>query len=115
MRLTDAQYERVAPLLPLPRCKLIAPQRQMLDALFYIAKEGCTWRALPAEFGPWHTIDVRLKRWVKAGVLVRVASELQRDKLAALCQDSTIIKLDADRAGALRTGGARRSAARVAA
>ena len=115
MRLTDEQYERVAPLLPLPRCRLTAPQRQMLDALFHVAKEGCTWRALPAELGPWHTIDVRLIHRAQAGVLARVASELQRDKLAALCLDSTSVKLDADRAGALRTGGARRSAARVAA
>ena len=115
MRLTDAQYERLAPLLPLPRCKLTAPQRQMLDALFHIAKGGCAWRALPAEFGPWHTIYVRLNHRVQAGVLARVASELQRDKLAALCLDSTIIKLDADRAGALRTGGSRRAATRAAA
>ena len=33
MRLTDAQYERVAPLLSLPRGKLTVPQRQVLDAL----------------------------------------------------------------------------------
>ena len=120
MRLTDTQYERVAPLLPLPRGKLTVPQRQVLDALFYIAKEGCTWRALPAEFGPWHTIYMRLNRWAKAGVLARVLSELQRDQLAALeldalCLDSTIIKLHADGAGALRKRGARRSAVRAAA
>ena len=48
---TDAQDERVAPLLPTLRGKLTIPQRQVLDALFYIAKEGCTWRGLPAEFG----------------------------------------------------------------
>ncbi len=40
MKLTDAQYERVAPLLPLPRGKLTVPQRQVLDALRYMAKEG---------------------------------------------------------------------------
>ena len=119
MRLADAQYERVAPLLPLPRGKLTVPQRQVLDALFYIAKAGCTWRALPTEFGPWHTIYMRLNRWAKAGVLARVLSELQRDQLAALeldalCLDSTIIKLHADGAGALRNRGARRSAARGA-
>lgn len=119
MRLADAQYERVAPLLPLPRGKLTVPQRQVLDALFYIAKAGCTWRALPTEFGPWHTIYMRLNRWAKAGVLARVLSELQRDQLAALeldalCLDSTIIKRHADGAGALRNRGARRSAVRGA-
>ena len=74
MRLTDADYERVAPLLPLPlpRGMLTVPQRQVLAALLYIAKEGCAWRALPAEFGPWHTIYIRLNRWAKAGVLAHV-------------------------------------------
>ena len=91
----------------------------MLDALFYIAKEGCSWRGLPAEFGPWHTIYMRLNRWAKAGVLERVVAELQRDQLAgleldALSLDSTIIKLHADGTGALRKRGARRSAARAA-
>ena len=106
-------------MLPLPRGKLTVPQRQVLDALFYIAKEGCTWRALPTEFGPWHTIYMRLNRWAKADVLARVVSELQRDQLApleldALCLDSTIIKLHAYGAGALRKRGARRSAVRGA-
>ena len=119
MRLTDAQYERVAPLLPIPRGKLRVPQRQVLDALFYMAKEGCTWRALPAEFGPWHTIYMQLSRWAKAGVLARVVNELQRDQLAALeldvlCLDSTIISLHADGTGALRKRGAKRSAVRGA-
>ena len=120
MRLTDAQYERIAPLLSTPRGKLTVPQRQVMDALFYIAKEGCTWRGLPPEFGPWHPIYMRLNRWAKAGVLERVVTELQRDRLAgleldALSLDSTIIQLHADGTGALRKRGARRSAARAAA
>ena len=96
MRLTDAQYERIAPMLPTPRGKLTSSQRQVMDALFYIDKEGCSWRGLPAEFGPWHTFCMRLNRWAKAAVLERVVTELQRDQLAALSLDSTSIKLRAD-------------------
>ncbi len=95
------------------------PQRQVLDALFYMAKESCTWWALPAEFGPWHMVYMRLNRWAKSGVLARVLNELQRDQLVALeldafSLDSTIVKLHADGAGALRKGGARRSCVREA-
>lgn len=74
MRLADAQYERITPLLPTRRGRLTVPQRQAMDALFYIAKEGCSWRGLPPEFGPWHTIHMRLNSWAKAGVLERVAT-----------------------------------------
>ncbi|MCY3786537.1 MAG: transposase [bacterium] len=118
--MTDAQYERIAPLLPTPGGKSTVAQRQVMDALWHIAKEGCSWPGLPPEFGPWHTMYFRLNRWAKAGVQERVVAELQRDQLAgleleALSLDSTIIKLHADGAGALRTRGARRSAARASA
>ena len=119
MELTDAQYERVAPLLPKPRGKLTIPERQVLNALLYIAEHGCKWRGLPERFGHWHTIYMRLNRWAKAGVLARVLAELQQELLAeldwdTLCLDSTIIKLHPDAAGAPQKGGARRSDARAA-
>ena len=41
MELTDAQYARIAPLLPKPRGKLTIPERQVLNALFYLAEHGC--------------------------------------------------------------------------
>ena len=47
MELTDARHERIAPLLPKPRGSLTIPHRQALNALLYVAKEGCTWRGLP--------------------------------------------------------------------
>ena len=84
-----------------------------------MAKEGCTWRGLPTDFGNWHTIYVRINRWAKRGVLKRVWWELQRDQEAArhlevLSLDSTIIKLHAAGSGAPRKRGAKRSAARAA-
>ena len=120
MELTDAQYARIEPLLPTPRGSLQIPPRQVLNALLYVAKEGCTWRGLPAEFGNWHTIYVRLNRWAKQGVLARVFAELQRDQLASrdldvLSLDSTIIQLHADGSGARQKGGAKRSDGRAAA
>ena len=84
MELSDAQYERIAPLLPKPRGSLSIPHRQALNALLYIAKEGCSWRALPERFGNWHTVYVRLNRWAKRGVLERVLGELQRDHVGSL-------------------------------
>ncbi len=120
MELSDAQYERIAPLLPKPRGSLSVPHRQALNALLYVAKEGCSWRGLPEHFGNWHTVYVRLNRWAKRGVLERVLGEFQHAHvgsltLETLSLDSTIIKLHADGSGARRKGGARRSGARAAA
>src|SRR5579871_1039929 len=38
-------------------CPRKHPMREVLNALFYINREGCTWRALPHDFGiPWKTV-----------------------------------------------------------
>ena len=118
MELTDAQYARIAPLLSKPRGMVTISERQVLNALCYLAEHGCKWRGLPERVGPWHTVYMRLNRWAKAGVPARVLAELQQELLAelnwdALCLDSTIIKLHPDAAGASRHRGAKRSAVRA--
>jgi putative transposase len=57
--LTDAQWAVLKPLIPpawpggRPRT---SDMREVLNALFYRTREGCTWRALPHDFPPWRTI-----------------------------------------------------------
>ena len=115
MELTDAQYERIAPLLPKPRGKLTIPERQVLNALLYPAEQACKWRALPERFGPWHALYMRLNRWAKAGVLAELPQELSAElNWNALSLDSTMIKLHPDATGAPGKGGARRSDVRAA-
>ena len=67
MELTQAQYERIAPLLPVQRRNAALPNLQVLNALLYTAEQGCKWRALPERFGPWHTVCMRLNRLGQTG------------------------------------------------
>jgi putative transposase len=57
--LTDEQWAVVAPLIP-PAWPGGRPRRvdmrEVLNALFYRTREGCTWRALPHDFPPWKTV-----------------------------------------------------------
>jgi len=46
---------------------------QLLNALLYVAEQGCKWRSLPERYGNWHTIYTRMNRWSKGGVLARRA------------------------------------------
>jgi transposase len=78
---------------------------QFLNALLYVAEQGCKWRGLPKRFGPWHTIYTRMNRWAKNGVLDHVFERLQREqivriKIEAVKMDSTIVKVHPDGAGA---------------
>ena len=68
MQLTDAQWARIAPLMPIPRgnCKL--PSRQVLEGWLFVTKDACSWRALPEPYGPWHTVYMRGRRWTEKGV-----------------------------------------------
>ncbi len=77
----------------------------MLNALLYMAENGCKWRGLPAHFGQWSTIHQRMLRWSKKGVLDRVFEALKEQRNVspeALSIDSTSIKVHPDGTGALK-------------
>ena len=105
MELTQAQYDRIAPHLPVQRGNVTHSNQQVLNAILYVAEHGCKWRGLPTRFGNWHTVYTRMNRWSKNGVLDRVFEHLQREqivriKLEAVSMDSTIVKVHPDGTGA---------------
>jgi transposase len=107
MELTEAQYERIKDALPVQRGNVSLSNLQVLNAVLYVAEQGCKWRGLPKRFGRWHTVYMRMSRWSKAGVLDRVFEKLQveqivRIKLEAVSLDSTSIKVHPDGTGALK-------------
>ena len=92
---------------------------EVLNAILYVAEQGCKWRGLPRRFGNWHTIYMRMNRWAKNGVLDRVFEKLQleqivRIKIEAFALDSTSVKVHPDGTGALKKTDPRRSASRGA-
>ena len=107
MEITEAQYLRIEPSLPRQRGNVSLSNLQVLNALLYVAEQGCKWRGLPKRFGNWHTIYTRMNRWSKAGVLDAVFERLQREqivrlKIEAVQLDSTIVKVHPDGTGALK-------------
>ncbi len=120
MEITQAQYERIAPSLPVQRGNVSLSNLQVLNAILYVAEHGCKWRGLPTRFGNWYTIYTRMNRWSKNGVLDRVFEQLQRERimriqLEAVSLDSTIVKVHPDGTGALQKTAPSPSASRGAA
>ena len=110
MELTETQYARIEPCLPRQRGNVSMPNLQVLNAILYVAEQGCKWRGLPKRFGNWHTIYTRMNRWSKNGVLDRVFEHLQRAqliriKLEAVSLDSTVVKVHPDGTGARKKNG----------
>ena len=107
MEITDTQYRRIAACLPRQRGNVSMTNLAVLNAILYVAEQGCKWRGLPKRFGNWHTIYTRMNRWSKNGVLDRVFEQLQREQIVriqieAVQLDSTIVKVHPDGTGALK-------------
>ncbi|MEP6717172.1 MAG: IS5 family transposase [Terriglobia bacterium] len=110
MEITEAQYARIKDGLPVQRGNVSLTNLQVLNAILYVAEQGCKWRGLPKRFGRWHTIYMRMNRWAKNGVLDRVFAQLQieqivRIKIEAFSLDSTSVKVHPDGTGAFKKNG----------
>lgn len=120
MEITPEQFACIEPYLPRQRGNVSHENLNVINAILFVAENGCKWRALPKRFGNWHTIYTRMNRWAKAGVLDRLFAQLQREqliriKIEAVSLDSTIIKVHPDGTGALKKTGPKRSASVAAA
>ena len=114
MEITEAQYHRIEACLPRQRGNVKMTNLAVLNAILYVAEQGCKWRGLPKRFGNWHTIYTRMNRWSKNSVLDRVFEQMQREqivriKIEAVKLDSTIVKVHPDGTGALKKTDRRRS------
>ena len=110
MEITEEQYARIKDSLPVQRGNVSLTNLQVLNAILYVAEQGCKWRGLPKRFGRWHTIYMRMNRWAKNGVLDSVFEQLQREQIVrvrieAFSLDSTSVKVHPDGTGALKKNG----------
>src|SRR4051794_10686734 len=68
--LTDKAWAILEPLIP-PAAPGGRPRktdmRQVLDAIFYRNRNGCTWRALPHDFPRWRTVYNYFACWTADG------------------------------------------------
>ena len=55
------------------------PVREVVNALFYLARGGCAWRLLPHDFPPWGLVSYYFYTWRDSGLLERVHDALRRD------------------------------------
>jgi transposase len=70
---TDEQWARVAPIFE-QRGKGRPRQvsaREILNAILYVLKNGCAWRAIPGDLPKWQTVFVQRSRWTRQGLLAR--------------------------------------------
>jgi len=75
--LPDPLWESIKPFLPPEKPKprggrpRVAPRRTM-DAIFYVLRTGCQWKALPRSLGSASTAHRYFQRWLAAGVFEKL-------------------------------------------
>ncbi|GAP99533.1 IS5 family transposase [Leptolyngbya sp. NIES-2104] len=77
---SDDEWAFVAPYLTL----MIedAPQRdhslrEVFNGLRWMVRAGSSWRLMPHDLPPWHTVYQQTQRWIKAGVFEEIVHDLR--------------------------------------
>src|SRR3989449_10512027 len=81
MEITEAQYSRIEPILPRQRGNVSMSNLNVLNAILYVAEQGCKWRGLPRRIGNWDTSYTRRNRWSPKAVLDTVFEKPQREQV----------------------------------
>ena len=114
--LNDAQYKRMAPLLPGKigdPGRTAADNRLFVEAVLWIVRTGAPWRDLPVCFGCWNSTFRRFRRWSKKGVFEKIFNALSGDPdFEYAIVDGTIVQVHQHGAGAKGGLKIRRLAAR---
>nr|WP_308401452.1 IS5 family transposase [Streptomyces sp. AP-93] len=87
--LTNAQWDRIAPLLPetgIPGGRW-ADHRTVVNGVLYRTRTGIPWRDLPERYGSWQTVYERHRRWSADGTWSNILRALQAGA-DATAQDS---------------------------
>lgn len=84
--LSDREWALIEPLLPLQRTGRPRKysQREMLNAILYLTRSGCSWRMLPHDLPPWKAVYAYLRKLQQANVWPRLNEALgEQVRLAA--------------------------------
>jgi transposase len=70
--------------------------RPFVEAMLWIARTGCPWRDLPAEFPKWQSVYTRWRRWVQRRIWARVLAWLaEGHDREAYAVDATYVRVHA--------------------
>ena len=118
--LTGPQWAQVSRFIPAPKRggrPAKYERREITNALLYVVRTGCQWRAMPHDLPPWRIVYWYFMQWKKDGTFNRLLDELRGDlrqaegrqrQPSAAVLDSQSVKTS-EKGGSLVTTRAKRS------
>ena len=88
--LTDAQWQLLEPLVPAAKAggrPARYERREIVNALFYVIKNGCTWRNLPHDLPPWSLVHYYFWHWKQDGTWQTLHDQLRQQMRVKLGRD----------------------------
>jgi transposase len=91
--LSDAEWALLEPLIPPPKSggpkggRPAVPRRDVVDAITYVIRTGCSWRQLPADFAAWQTVYQYFALWSTDGTIDRIHEALRAQTRVAEGRD----------------------------
>ena len=85
MDLSDAQWQILKPLIPIPKRRAdgggrpYLPTREVLGGILWILRTGARWKDLPLRYPSYQTCLRRFQSRVRDGTLGRILRALARD------------------------------------
>lgn len=116
--ISDAQWARIAPLLPgkaTDRGVTARDNRLFFNAIVWLLRAGTPWADLPERFGKVNSVRKRFRRLAQQGVWQRVFEALQEPDLDWVMLDSTVVRAHQHAAGQKKARPKRPPSAAVAA
>jgi len=109
---SDAEWALIAPLIPPERNggrHRETDMRRAVDAILYVLRTGCQWRALPKDFPPHSTVYRYFWEWTRYGVWDRIHAQLVAQSRGARGRETepTAAVIDSRSVAAAEKGGSR--------
>lgn len=55
------------------------PKRDVMNAIFYLLRSGCSWRLLPNDFPPWQAVYAQFRLWQKRKIFETINDHVRRE------------------------------------
>jgi putative transposase len=82
--MSDEQWAIIEPLLPQvhagPGRPLELDLRQVVNAIFYVARTGCQWENLPSDYPNYNSVYYHYRKWCLDDTLHRINTALRRQE-----------------------------------
>jgi transposase len=78
--LTDAQWKRIVHVVPKPKPggrPAKYTRREVVNAILYVTREGCTWRALPHDLPSYRIVFHYFRLWQADGTWEKIHAGLR--------------------------------------